>query len=164
MRRTTALLTLGICAVSARATATPGGGKPPVLAKTAAPSPVPEELGTYTRLLLAADTDHDAHVSASELENFVVGAVQRQVTVRFQRLDRNRDGKVLLAEVPTMAPERFRRFDANGDGSFTARELARVLVEQATTRCQAVLARLDHDGDGTLSTADVERSLRVSKR
>jgi hypothetical protein len=150
--------------VSVRAAAEPGSRKPPALAKTAAPSPPEEELGTYTRLLLAADADRDARVSASELENFVVGAVQRQVGVRFRRLDRNGDGKVAPKEVPTMAPERFRRFDANGDGSFTAPELAKVLLEQASARCGSVLARLDHDGDGTLSAADVERPLRVSKR
>jgi hypothetical protein len=172
MRRLTTLLTLGVCAFSVRAAAEPGARKPSALAKTmapsraktAAPSPPEEETGTYTRLLLAADADHDARVSASELERFVLGAVQRQVTVRFQRLDRNGDGKVAVREVPSMAPERFRRFDANGDGSFTATELARVLLEQATVRCHAVLARLDHDGDGALSTADVERPLRVSKR
>jgi Ca2+-binding EF-hand superfamily protein len=164
MRRLTTLLTLGVCGISVRVAAEPVTGKPAALAKTAAPSPVEEEVGTYTRLLLSADADHDAHVSASELESFVLRAVQRQVTARFRRLDRNGDGKVTLQEVPTMAPERFRRFDANGDGSFTAPELATVLLEQATARCHAVLARLDHDGDGTLSTADVGRPLRVSKR
>lgn len=163
MRRATTLLTLGICAVSVRAAADPSASKPAALVKTAAPSPLDEELGTYTRLLLAADSNRDAHVSASELESFVVREVRRQATFRFRRLDRNGDGKVALTEVPTMAPARFRRFDANGDGSFTYAELSRVLLEQATARCQAVLARLDHDGDGTLSAADVERPLRVSK-
>jgi Ca2+-binding EF-hand superfamily protein len=147
-----------------RAAAEPSTSKPAALAKTAAPSPLDEEVGTFTRLLLAADADHDARVSATELESFVVREVRRQATFRFRRLDRNGDGKVALAEVPTMAPARFRRFDANSDGSFTAAELAKVLLEQATARCPTVLARLDHDGDGTLSTADVERSLRVSKR
>jgi Ca2+-binding EF-hand superfamily protein len=164
MRRVTTLLTLGICAVSARAAADPSTGKPAALAKTAAPSPPDEEVATYTRLLLAADGDRDAHVSASELESFVVREVRRQATFRFRRLDRNGDGKVALTEVPTMAKARFRRFDANQDGSFTAAELAKVLLAQATARCQTVLARLDHDGDGTLSAADVERPLRVSKR
>jgi Ca2+-binding EF-hand superfamily protein len=164
MRRATTVLTLGFCAFSGRAAAEPGAGKPPALAKTASPSPQEQETATYTRLLLAADVDQDAHVSASEFENFVRGAVQRQLKLRFQRLDRNGDGKVEEREVPTMAAERFRRFDANGNGSFTAPELAKVLLEQATARCRAALARLDHDGDGTLSAADVEQPLRVSKR
>jgi Ca2+-binding EF-hand superfamily protein len=164
MRRATALLTFGVCAISVRAGAQPSGGKPAVLAKTAAPAPSEADAATYTRLLGAADTDQDARVSASELESFVLGEVRRQVAFRFQRLDRNRDGKVTSREVPTMEPARFRRFDADSDGSFTTSELTRVLLEQAIARSQAVLARLDHDGDGMLSTADVERPLRVSKR
>jgi hypothetical protein len=164
MRRATAVLTLGVCTISLRAAAEPRTGKPAALAKTTARASAKEEAATYNRLLLAADADRDAHVSGSELERFVSREVMRQVKSRFRRLDRNGDGKVALREVPTMAPERFRRFDANGDGTFTTAELADVLLEQATARCQVALARLDHDGDGTLSIADVERPLRVAKR
>jgi Ca2+-binding EF-hand superfamily protein len=164
MKRLAVMLTAGVCLVSARAGAEPKPRKPVALAKAALPPLPDEENRTYAELLRAADANGDSRVSAGELERFVLRGVQEQVTLRFRRLDRNADGKVALREVPTMAPDRFRRFDVNGDGGFTAAELSKILLEQAAARCRTALARLDHDGDGTLSAADCATPVRVAKR
>jgi hypothetical protein len=164
-----AVFTFGACAIPMRVSAKP---RAPRAASHAKSSPIearlsPEsEAAFYSRLVAFADADNDSEVSRVELESLVHEYVQRQVELRFGRLDRNRDAKVTRAEVPTMTEERFGRLDANGDGAFTLAELGQAMHEQATASCRGAFARLDVDGDGALSAADREsaRPTRVSKR
>jgi Ca2+-binding EF-hand superfamily protein len=164
------MFTFGTCAIPVHASAKPRAtSAAPSHAKSSptAASPPSEASDTlYTRLVATADADNDGEVSNVELESLVHRYVERQVQQRFQRLDRNRDGRVTHAEVPSMLAERFMRFDADGDGSFTVAELGLVLHQQATERCRVVFARLDMDGDGALTASDREsaRPTRVSKR
>jgi Ca2+-binding EF-hand superfamily protein len=164
------VFTFGTCAIplhaSAKPRATSGTASHAKSSPTAASPPSESTDALYSRLVAAADADHDAEVSDVELEALVFEYVERQVEQRFQRLDRNRDGRVTHGEVPSMLAERFRRFDADGNGSFTVAELGRVMHQQAAERCRAVFARLDLDGDGALTAADREsaRPTRVSKR
>jgi Ca2+-binding EF-hand superfamily protein len=94
----------------------------------------------------------------------VLASVEREVTSRFQRLDRNRDGAITRAEVPTMDPARFARFDLNGDARLVSSELGSVVRHQALSRCRDVFARMDLDQDGVISLDDREstESLRAS--
>ena len=165
MKRVAVALTFGMCAVSARASAEPRAAKLASHVKAPATPPA-EKSHTHSELVAAADADGDAHVNAAELESFVVREVEQEVAQKFRRLDRNADGRVVLAEVPIMLPARFQRFDQNRDGSFTLAELAGVMLGQAVARCRLVLAQLDHDGDGELSLADAESAgpTRISKR
>jgi Ca2+-binding EF-hand superfamily protein len=163
MRLIATAFTFGLCSISARGhaesrVATP----PPSHAKSATDS----SDRIYEELVAAADADGNGSVSHAELASLVLRHVEKQAAERFQRLDRNADGRVTESEVPTMVPERFARFDSNRDGGFTLIELAKTLREQALQRCRAVFARLDVDKDEALSAADAgaARPTRVAKR
>ena len=123
-------------------------------------------LPSYEKLVAAADANGDGRVSATELEAFVVSYVKKQTTARFHRLDRNADGRVARAEVPSMPAARFERFDANGDGSFTAAELSEVMLREASERCHVVFERLDSDANGEVELADASAAhpVRVAKK
>jgi len=117
---------------------------------------VPSSLRSlYQDLVRVADRDGDSRVSRTELEHFVERHVVARATERFQRLDRNRDGRVVRAEVPSMAADRFARFDANRDGVFTERELALTVSSQATRSCERLIGQIDIDRDGAFSVADL---------
>jgi Ca2+-binding EF-hand superfamily protein len=110
---------------------------------------------TAQKLLRLADKNADGSVGILELQRFVGWRVLRRVEQRVPKLDRNGDGRVTRAEVPGMATKRFARFDADGDGAFTVREVARHMRREANRRCLVMLAKLDRDGNGVLSLADV---------
>jgi hypothetical protein len=167
MKRIATVFTFGLCTVSAKGAAEPRNPNLPAHHAKAALGIDGEHTETLCQKLVAlADTDGDGHVSRSELVSFVRRYVKKQVAERFPRLDRNGDARVTPDEVPNMPVERFARFDTNRDRAFTASELEAVMHEQATERCRKVLAELDADEDGTLSSADVKAAqvLRVSKR
>ena len=123
-------------------------------------------LPSYQRLIAAADANGDGKVSAAELHAFVSSYVKKQVDARFHRLDRNADGRVERAEVPSMQAARFARFDANGDGSFTEAELSGVMLRDAEKRCHAAFGRLDVDENGELAEADASatKPVRVAEK
>lgn len=109
----------------------------------------------YQNLVRAADRDGDARVSRFELEQLVERHVLARAAARFQRLDRDADGRVTRAEVPRMAAERFARFDANHDGAFTERELTRTVHSQAVRSCERLIGQIDLDRDGAFGVADL---------
>jgi len=126
----------------------------------------PEALGgnRTLRVLRAADRDRDDRVSLGELKQFLERQVRLQVEKRLPKLDRNRDGRVTVSEVPKMSRARFARFDRNGDGGFTAQELSDVMRAEALSRCEGILASLDVDRDGALTQSDVAREpVRVAR-
>jgi Ca2+-binding EF-hand superfamily protein len=110
------------------------------------------------RLLVSADANRDGHVSMLELQRLVQKHVLSQVEQRLVRLDRDGDGWVTRAEVPSMQAERFSRFDLNRDGAFTLWELAQFMRKEAAGRSRVLFASLDADQNGVLSMSDVERS------
>jgi hypothetical protein len=156
MKRIAVVVTFGLCAISARGTAQPRAAKPASHAKTAPLAPAKAERKIYSKIIVLADSDGNALVSQAELEAVVTRDVRKQAAARFQRLDRNGDGRVVRAEVPSMLPARFQRFDQNADGAFTVAELTSRLQAQALERCHAAFARLDQDGDGALSSTDAD--------
>jgi hypothetical protein len=163
MKRIALALTFGVCTISTRGVAQPRALKAPNNAKIETPV-AKEEQRTYAKLVALADVDRNALVSEAELEAVVTRSVRKRATARFQRLDRNGDGRVVRAEVPSMLGARFQRFDRNSDGAFTVAELASVVEAQALARCHAAFARLDQDGDGMLSFLDGAQPTVVSER
>jgi Ca2+-binding EF-hand superfamily protein len=166
MRFIATAFTFGLCSITARGHAEPKAPSTPPNHAKSAPSLKDSSDRLYQELVAAADRDGDGTVSATELRALVMKYVEKQVAKRFERLDRDGDGRVTHSEVPNMVAARFERFDANGDGSFTRTELSAELTEQATERCRAVFARLDVDENETLSVADATaaRPTRVAKR
>jgi len=110
---------------------------------------------TGLTLFNAADGDHDGSVSYRELSAVVRTSITRRIQVRFRQLDRNHDGRITRREVNKMTAARFARFDVNHDGMFTSTELARAMTEPVTVRLHDVYARLDTDGNGALSMAEL---------
>jgi Ca2+-binding EF-hand superfamily protein len=141
--------------------------------RVAKSSPTPEvgRSGVHPKpdvdtLLRAADSNGDGQVTGRELEAFVLPHVEKQVQSRFQRLDRNHDGVIVPAEVPTMDRARFARFDLNGDQELVSSELGQVIRSQVLARCRAVFARMDRDRDGAITASERSegKPLRLSKR
>jgi Ca2+-binding EF-hand superfamily protein len=149
--------------MSVRAHAEPRNAAPPVNGAKNALANGEQKL--CQKLIAMADTDGNGQVTGTELLSVVRQYVQKQVAARFQRLDKNRDGRVARGEVPSMPAERFARFDANGDGTFTDSELEAAMHRDASERCRRIFAELDVDADGALSASDVKaQEMRLSKR
>ncbi|WP_084615387.1 EF-hand domain-containing protein [Roseivivax isoporae] len=78
----------------------------------------------------------------------------------FSRLDANGDGTVSAEEFEDPAGARFAAADADGDGELTAEEMAAqaetMRVARRDARIARMIERLDSDGNGTLSLAEVE--------
>jgi Ca2+-binding EF-hand superfamily protein len=166
MRLIATAFTFGLCTLSARGHAEPKATTTPPSHAKSAPSLKDSSDRLYEELVAAGDVDGDGSVSNAELRTLVLREVEKQVATRFQRLDRNGDGRVTQSEVPKMAAARFARFDSNRDGAFSLTELAVTLRDQALERCRAVFARLDVDENDALSVADATaaRPTRVTKR
>ena len=64
----------------------------------------------------AADVNRDGHLDVDEV---IADAI-----LVFGRYDANRDGVLLLSELPRHSPERFRRADRDGDGRLSLGEVA----------------------------------------
>jgi Ca2+-binding EF-hand superfamily protein len=159
--------------VGLSATLCPGRANAETTRRVAKASPPPSigRSGVHAKvdvdaLLRAADSNGDGQVTGGELEAFVLPHVEKQVQSRFERLDRNHDGVIVAAEVPTMDRARFARFDLNGDQKLVSSELGQVIRAQVLLRCRAVFARMDRDRDGAITASEqrAEKPLRVSKR
>lgn len=86
----------------------------------------------------------------------------------FERLDRNRDGVVTFGEMRAMRARRMAAIDANRDGRISRREFmsarppwARGRPRRRMARRRArIFSRIDADGDGFISPAEREASLK----
>lgn len=78
---------------------------------------------------------------------------------RFDAMDADKDGKLTQAEIDAFRAARFAAADANGDGALDKDELAALRLQEMQARAgdQAVkmLERMDADGDGKLSAAEM---------
>lgn len=77
----------------------------------------------------------------------------------FDQLDADKDGKVTAAEIEAARTARVTAADANKDGLMSADELAAMHLAEMTERANAMAAemisRMDSDGDGLLSVAEM---------
>lgn len=71
----------------------------------------------------------------------------------FEKIDTNADGQVTQDELRAHAATRFSEADADGDGFLTPEEM---LSARGSERAQRMLERLDTDGNGQLSAAELE--------
>jgi Ca2+-binding EF-hand superfamily protein len=76
--------------------------------------------------------------------------------LRLARLDANKDGSVDLAEFTSM--DRLKKADANGDGTLSQDEIT-AMVEKAMVerKVERATRRLDINGDGTVTLAEIEK-------
>ncbi len=120
----------------------------------AGPPPGPWEM--LVHLLRMADADNDGAVTFEELAALVPEVTEEQ----FDRLDRNDDGVISRADLPPFPNDGIERLirllheaDADGDHRVTYEELLAVFPEFPEER----FARLDRNGDGVLSIADLPK-------
>jgi Ca2+-binding EF-hand superfamily protein len=88
---------------------------------------------------------------------------QVQVGGVFQRYDKNGDGRVTPDELPDVAT--FARFDSNKDGVITLAEYVQVAggrtpaaSTDGVSQIEAIFKRMDLDGDGKLTRAEVNNA------
>ena len=81
------------------------------------------------------------------------GDVSRFARQRFDKLDANHDGVVTLDEYVAAATAMYRQFDTAGNGKVTAAEIesAPKTQERALRVANHMVARMDTNGDGTVS-------------
>jgi len=86
---------------------------------------------------------------------------QRKSGGFFSRLDANNDGSITRDEFGGNRLERLQAADENKDGTLSQEELANYLMKREFERRAARLAsRLDIDGDGKVSLAELENQQR----
>ena len=72
------------------------------------------------------------------------------------RLDGNKDGTIQLDEFTNM--DRLKAADTNGDGTLSQDEIEALALKQIVERqARRITNRLDIDGDGTVTIAEVEK-------
>jgi Ca2+-binding EF-hand superfamily protein len=75
----------------------------------------------------------------------------------FARVDVNKDGKIALAEFSPIAEKRLSRLDTNGDKAVTAAEIDGRFRELIERRRARIMALMDVDGNGTITTAELDK-------
>lgn len=81
----------------------------------------------------------------------------------FDRIDANGDGVATRAEVLEARRGRMASADSDGDGAVSIAEFTAAATERAERRASRVFARLDDDGDGLVTSTELEES-RKSRR
>ena len=74
-------------------------------------------------------------------------AADPETRAAFDRIDRDRDGAISLAELDAARLEAFQQIDTNGDGRLTRTEIVVARGEAAAAR----FAELDKDKDGSVN-------------
>lgn len=76
---------------------------------------------------------------------------------RFERADVDESGDLTFEEFSAAFEERIGGADANGDGTMTVEEIAAEIQKRRAERmARRIIERFDTDGDGQLTTAEVE--------
>ena len=76
----------------------------------------------------------------------------------FQELDADGNGEVTLEELQAAGEARFARADTDGDGALSRDELLAQGQARAEARVDRMLERLDANGDGQLTVAEMEEA------
>ncbi|MEJ6389325.1 EF-hand domain-containing protein [Gymnodinialimonas ulvae] len=76
----------------------------------------------------------------------------------FEELDADGNGSVTLEEVQAAGEGRFARADADGDGALSRAELIAQGQDRVEARVDRMLERLDNNGDGQLTQAELEEA------
>jgi uncharacterized membrane protein len=84
---------------------------------------------------------------------FAAGGKER---MSFEDLDQNGDGQLTQSELEARGAERFASVDTNNDGKLSEDELTAQGRSKAQERAQRMIERLDSDGDGALSQAELD--------
>ena len=76
---------------------------------------------------------------------------------RFEKADADQSGDLTFEEFQSAFQERIGGADANNDGTLTVSEIAdEILRRRAERMAKRIVERFDADGDGQLTTAEIE--------
>jgi hypothetical protein len=75
----------------------------------------------------------------------------------FDRLDKDKDGKISLAEFMPLAEKKFMGVDENKDDSVSAAEIDKALQAAMEKRRNRILASMDADKNGSVSKAELDK-------
>ena len=122
-------------------------------------------VGASTLLAGAQTVRPDAPAVATEVERAVTpvqfregrwggrgGMARRMLT----QADADGDGSVTQAEIDAFLAEQVRSADADADGSLALAEFETVFAEQTRPRMVDAFQALDEDGDGQITTAEID--------
>lgn len=73
----------------------------------------------------------------------------------FGMLDRDGSGEITQSELAAIGQSRFEAADANADGVLDRSELTAAAEKRNEARVDRMLSRLDKDGDGAISAAEM---------
>jgi Ca2+-binding EF-hand superfamily protein len=74
----------------------------------------------------------------------------------FNRVDANKDQKIDLNELKTIAARRFARFDTNGDKSVSSAEVDKLLQDAILRRRERMMAFMDRNADGIVTQSELD--------
>ena len=77
----------------------------------------------------------------------------------FEQADGDKDGRLTRAELDAFAAANLQRFDANGDGRLGLEEFQGLWTEFTRPVRVRAFQFVDHDGDGGLTTAELQEPL-----
>lgn len=77
----------------------------------------------------------------------------------FAAADKDKDGKLTLAELTPAAERRFLKLDVNGDNAVSREEIEASLRASMEKRLQRMLTRMDADKNGTITQAEFDTLL-----
>lgn len=75
----------------------------------------------------------------------------------FERYDVDKDGAITKAEIEEVRTADFAAADTNGDGEISLEEFKAAFQDRSNDRMVRVFQRLDRDGDGIVTQAEVDR-------
>jgi Ca2+-binding EF-hand superfamily protein len=93
---------------------------------------------------------------------------ERGAMMSFDDVDADGDGKITAAEMKAHADARFAEADTDKDGFLNAAEMQAHMLAQASVRMQErsarMIERMDADGDGKISAAEMQAGPRRGDR